>query len=193
MCFYFLDPILPWAAKAILIPLFVAGIGLYYVYHARFGHSKTMRFMSNLLGVLLIAASVFISAKAYFLWQYRQGNVETFWTITNYETALQEAQKSHKPLFIDIGAPYCIICKTIDKTLFSDKHVQVALKVNTIPAKIDGSEPINAEIMKQFNVIGFPTVLLINPETQQIIKKWGPELNEMKGHEFVAQLNDALK
>lgn len=193
MCFYFLDPILPWAAKAILIPLFIAIVGLYYVYHARFGHSKTMRFISNLLGVLLIAASVLISAKTYFAWQYQQDNVETFWTITNYETALQEAQKTHKPLFVDIGAPYCSICKVIDKTLFSDKQVQAALKLNTVPAKIDGSEPVNAEIMKQFKIIGFPTVLLINPETQHIIKKWGPELNGMDGAEFIAQLDGALK
>ena len=192
MCFYFLDPILPWIAKAILIPLFVATLGLYYIYHARFAHSRPFRFISNLIGILLIATSVLISVQYYFAGQYLQENIDTFWN-TNYESALQQAQKSHKPLFVDIGAPYCSICKSIDKNLFKNIHVRVALKTETIPAKIDGSAPENAELIKRFNVIGFPTILLINPETQEIIKKWGPELDEMQDHEFVEHLYNALK
>ena len=52
MCFYFLDPILPVGAKAILIPIFIAIVGLYYLYHAHSSHSKTVRFINNLVGVL---------------------------------------------------------------------------------------------------------------------------------------------
>jgi len=194
MCFYFLDPILPWIAKAILIPSFIAIVGLYYLYHARSSHSKALRFTNNILGILLIAASVLASAQAYFAWQYRLGNIDTFWS-TNYGAALQKAQQSHKLLFVDIGAPYCSICKAIDKTLFSDMHVKVTLKeyLNTIPVKVDGSDPANAALMKQFKVIGFPTVLLINPETQEIIKQWGPELYGMAAAEFIDQVKNAIK
>ena len=112
---------------------------------------------------------------------------------TNYETALQKAQQSGKPLFVDIGAPYCSICKAIDKTLFATTQVREAIKTSTIPAKIDGSDPANAALIKQFKVIGFPTVLLINPETQEIIKQWGPELYGIKESDFIAQLENALK
>ena len=194
MCFYFLDPILPWAVKAILIPLFIVIIGIYYLYHARSSHSKALHITNNLLGILLIAASVLASAQAFFAWQYRQGNIDTFWN-TNYQAALQKAQQSHKALFVDIGAPSCSICKAIDKTLFANIHVRVALKasLNTIPVKIDGSDPANVEIMQRFKVIGFPTVLLINAETQQVIKQWGPELYGMDASEFVDQVKNALK
>lgn len=192
MCFYFLDPILPWGVKAVLIPLFIAIIGLYYLYHARSSQSKALRFTNNILGILLVAASVLASTQAYFAWQYRQGNIDTFWG-TNYDVALQKAQQAHKALFVDIGAPSCSICKVIDKTLFADTHVRVALRASTIPTKIDGSDPANAALMKQFKVIGFPTVLLINAETQQIIKRWGPELYGMDASEFIAQVNNSLK
>ena len=107
----------------------------------------------------------------------------------------KKPQQSHKLLFVDIGAPYCSICKAIDKTLFSDMHVKVTLKeyLNTIPVKVDGSDPANAALMKQFKVIGFPTVLLINPETQEIIKQWGPELYGMAAAEFIDQVKNAIK
>lgn len=187
MCFYFLDPILPWFAKMILIPLFLATIGMYYIFYGIKTHSRTLRFISMALGLLLLIAAGFIGTKSYFVSQNTQEQKETFWK-SDYQAALQEAQSSGKNVFLDISAPFCSICKAIEKSVFTNNKVRAVLNVTAIPVKIDGSAAQNASIMKQFNVLGFPTILLINPETQTIITQWGPELYDKPVEQFISEL-----
>ena len=62
-----------------------------------------------------------------------------------------------------------------------------------MPVKIDGSDPANANILKQFKVLGFPTILLLKAETQEVIKQWGPELYGKSEQEFIDELKNSIQ
>lgn len=188
MCLYFLNYIIPAHYMSIILVAAALAIGLAFIYMATKAHSHTWKAVYAILGALLLAGSAFFTRQAYTQWHLGSDASHTGWE-TDYKAALEKARAAHKNLFVDIGAPFCSICRAIDASLFSDAAVLSFLKENTIPVKLDGSLAQNESVMKQFQVLGFPTILLINPETQEVIKKWGPEVYGMKTQEFIDQIS----
>lgn len=191
MCLYFLKTLLPWAVISWLVVLLVTGSGLYYLYSARSTFSPRMRMMKNLLGIALLALSVHLFFKAYQSVTKPSAPEISLWEI-HYETALTRAQQENKKLFINIGAPFCSICHALDDTLFQDKAVLEAL-AQCVPLKVDGSQanhPVCCN--KEYNVIGFPTILVVDPVTCSVIKRWGAELYDTHQDAFIKDLNGCI-
>lgn len=147
--------------------------------------------IKNLLGIALLAFSVHLFFKAYQSVTTPIVPESSFWE-THYETALARAKQENKKLFINIGAPFCSICHALDDTLF--KHEKVIATLNTcIPLKIDGSQanhPVCCN--KEYNVIGFPTILVVDPATCCVIKRWGAELYDTKQEVFIQDLQACI-
>lgn len=191
MCFYFLKNIMPWAILSWLIVLFVAGSGLYYLHSARSTASSMARMLKNILGIALLALSVHLSFKAYQSVTTPIEPEQTFWE-HDYPIALARAKQEGKKLFVDIGAPFCSICHALDNTLFKDSDVVETLH-ECVALKVDGSEadhPLCCN--KEYNVIGFPTILVIDPQSGSVIKRWGAELYDTKKEAFIDELNVCL-
>lgn len=77
--------------------------------------------------------------------------------------------------------------------MFVEPEVIAALQ-NHVAVKIDGSDTssaCNGGVAQKFGARGFPTILLINPHSEQELKRWGGELYGKKIAEFVAELNSA--
>lgn len=189
MCLYFLNYIIPAPIMGIILVLFTLSIGIIFLYLSKKAHSHAWRWIYNLLGVLLLASSVYLSYEAFK--KFYTKSVHSSWQ-TDYTAALEKARLQNKKLFVDIGAPFCSICRAIDASLFADNSVITYLQENTIAVKLDGSLAQNADVIKQYKVLGFPTILLINPENQQIIKQWGPELYGNLPQEFIQQVKNHL-
>lgn len=187
MCLYFLNYILPASLMSILMVALALAIGIIFLYFSSKAHTHVWSLVYILLGIALLGSSAFLGHRAFKNGQSGPHALHSTWE-TDYKTALEKARIQNKKLFVDIGAPFCSICRAIDASLFSDTSVLAALKENTIPVKIDGSLAHNDVIMKQFHVLGFPTILLINPETEEVIRKWGPELYGINPHEFINHL-----
>lgn len=192
MCLYFLNYITPWHTMGWIIVAFALIVGSIFFYYASKAYNKIWQAIYGGLGIFLIASAIFLGFKAFQYATTQECATHDAWQ-TNYACAYDQAQTQHKTMFVDIGAPSCSICTAIDKTLFASSKVRSFLAENTVPVKIDGSDPVNANILKQFKVLGFPTVLLLKTETQEVIKQWGPELYDVKPEQFIGELTQLIK
>lgn len=193
MCLYFLNYIIPWHIMCWILVVFTFTIGLLFMNYGKHAYNRQWKIMYGGLGILLCTCAGFLAFKAY---QWHQtsscAHEKNAWQ-TDYECAREEALAKHTLVFMDIGAPFCSICKAIDTTLFSQESIRTAIDSVAIPVKIDGSNPANAMIIKKYQVLGFPTILLINPESEEIIKKWGPELYDIKPEQFISEVKSLVR
>ncbi len=190
MCLYFLNYIIPWHIMQWIIAAFCMAIGLIFINYSKKAYNRAWRNIYLILGVLLCVTSGYLLGKAFQSHPVTSAHEQNTWK-TDYETVAQEARFKNKLVFIDIGAPFCSICKAIDKTLFASESVRGAIDTIAVPVKIDGSNSANAKIIERYRVLGFPTILLINPESQEVIKQWGPELYGKSEQEFIDELRKA--
>lgn len=192
MCFYFLKSIVPWSILIWAIMLFVIIAGIYYLYSAHRTPAGKAHTIKTMIGLALIASSVYISFKAIQSIYSTPEESFAFWH-SDYDEACALAQEQHKKIFVDIGAPFCSMCHALDNLLFKDKEVIRTLDKNCILVKLDGSQPDCKPCQdKTFNVIGFPTILLLN-EDCTLIKKWGAELYDVKKEAFIDELRTLLQ
>ncbi|MDQ7817139.1 MAG: protein-disulfide reductase DsbD [Melioribacteraceae bacterium] len=166
MAFYFVDPILPKSIQGYLLPIFgvVAAIILLFIDKTA-NHIKGFRIFKTLFSVIILALSIWAlipSEKLSPEWQ-------TF-SIASYEGSL----KNNESMLIDFYADWCIPCKELDALTFSDPRVIKELERYT-SYKVDMTQmtDANEELRKKFNVIGMPTVLLINSQGEEIHRLTG--------------------
>jgi len=192
VCFYFLNNILPLHITLWLISIFMLIVGAYYLANVKSYDSKFWKIFKNLVGVGCCVFSIFIGFKAYKATYLEKEvkPVETFWQ-KDYTKAIEQAKKEGKKVFLDFFADWCTLCKIIDKRLFKNSKVQAAMNQVFVNVKLDGTSPANepfATLQKKYKVIGFPTFLLIDPNTQNVIKKWSSELNDVTNEEFIKEI-----
>lgn len=97
---------------------------------------------------------------------------------TNYEQAVSQAKASNKPILLFFtGSDWCGWCKKIDQEVFvtpefanvaGDKFIFVKVDFplsNPLPPNVDAQ---NKELQKKFDIRGFPTIVLLDPNQQQI-------------------------
>lgn len=98
---------------------------------------------------------------------------------TNLETALQQAKKENKAVLVNFtGSDWCIWCKRLSDEVFSKSEFEDFAKENLILVKLDFPQNIeqtmetkiyNNNLAQQFNVRGFPTILLFNSDGQLVL------------------------
>ncbi len=188
-CFYFLQAIVPWHILSASFWIFALVVGIFYLYQAQRATRKTYLF-KNLIGIILVALSVYL-----FFYAYKTMNMKffpseetTIW-LEDYEQACEIACKEKKKLLLDISAPYCSMCAAIDKKVFGCPTVTEKLN-NVVPVRIVDIEATEStrELQKKYKVMGAPTILLIDPETKDEIKRWGSELYDADVDEFAKEL-----
>ncbi len=190
MVFYFLSPLVSGTVLFGLITAFLLAASIAYFYSIKKYDSRAIKTSKNLIGVLCAAFAVVAAVKTYQSVAYRQEAQDALW-YTNPDTALQVAKEEKKKLFIDVGADFCSICKAIDRTLLSDSKVRATLTkfVNVkLNATTCSATTFNG-LCKKYSVIGFPTFLLIDPQTGDLLARWGSELYETPASTFIAELN----
>lgn len=198
MCFYYLGNIFPWHIILILMGLCSFAVGIYYLYEAEKSTSSAGKAIKTTIGIGLCAATIIAGIWSSFEW-YKDKNVATSCVVgtdwyTDYEHARACAIESDKKLLVDFGADFCSLCKAINKKIFHDPAVIKKLLETCILVYIDGSNPSDEQFLKlqkQYGVMGFPTYLLLEPESEQIKKRWAGQLYSMSKEEFLAQIKNA--
>jgi len=192
MCFYYLSNVMSYNTLIWFIALSILATGIYYLKNITSYDSKFWRNIKNIFGIGLSACSIVLFSKAYQITFYPQETIQEspIW-LTDYDKAKYQAVESSKKLFIDIGAEFCSLCKTIDSKLFNDEEVKSALE-EFINVKVDATDedsyPYNI-LKKDYHIMGVPTILLIDPKNNKLIKKWGGELSSIEKEEFIEELN----
>ncbi len=187
--FYFLQALVPWHILSAFFWMFALVVGVFYLYSAQRASQKTQLF-KNLLGIVLVALSVYLFFYAYKITSthYNPCEATTRW-LDNYEQACSIACKEGKKVLLDVCAPCCTMCSAIDKKVFA--HQAVAEKLNNVvPVRIEDIEANESTraLQKQFKVMGAPIIILIDPKDHREIKRWGSELYDANVDVFVKEL-----
>jgi len=111
----------------------------------------------------------------------------------NYTEALKNASKQNQLILLDVGAPYCSICKAIDRCIFNEPFIATIIN-EFIPVQIDAvNSPEYEMLAKKFEIVGVPTILTIHPQEESVLNRWGAELYTMNKQEIEALLNETLQ
>ena len=117
-----------------------------------------------LLGFGIFSASQWATTKA----TLEDSSQELVW-YHDEATAFSEAQKSGKPIFIDMWAEWCEACKQMDVTTLAAPNVTAELKAHWILLKLDFTET-TAEVealQQKYSLQSLPTFVLL-PSTGEI-------------------------
>lgn len=95
---------------------------------------------------------------------------------TSLIASLEEAKKSKKPVFVDLYADWCAYCKVLKEKVFPDPIVDQSLK-KFVLVRIDGEEFPN--LMEHYDLKGYPSLLILDPNTIMIHKMTGFATKEM--------------
>jgi len=86
--------------------------------------------------------------------------------------ALAVAKKQDKLVFLDMYATWCGPCKKLKKTTFSNEEVGIYFNSNFINVEIDGETAEGQQIMANYKLKRYPSLLFINADgTIKSIKK----------------------
>jgi thiol:disulfide interchange protein len=119
---------------------------------------------------LLMATAVFAQAPA------ASQPAELSWT-EDYAAAVAQAKKEHKLLLLNFtGSDWCIPCQALDHTVFAsadfrkwaaDRLVLVTLDYPARKKQDDALKARNKELKEQYKIEGYPTVLIVDPNTEK--------------------------
>lgn len=85
-------------------------------------------------------------------------------------SALIEATIQQKLLFVECYAEWCIACKALEETTFSNPEVQAVLD-DYLVLKMDTD--VGIEASSYFRVVGMPTLLVLDAEGKEITRLVG--------------------
>lgn len=102
-------------------------------------------------------------------------------TQTDYETARKYALDNQKKLLIDIGADWCSLCKKLDRRLFHNAQLIDVLSENFVILKVNATDPQSepyVSLNQKYNIIGVPTILILEPNTENLLQRYNSNLLE---------------
>ncbi len=191
MALYFLSIILPPFVSTWLLMLLTLNTGVYYLY-ANKQQTGLWRLLYNIFGIAFVAGSIIIGYFALRATANPQDcSIVGLWT-TDYACAREQAKHEEKLLLLKVDAPCCSLCTAIDKKFLQQQPTIAVLDSYYIPVRIDGGDstnPTTARLIKQFNIIGFPTIIIVDPAEEQVITTWGSELYDYSMKEFIEELS----
>ncbi len=120
----------------------------------------------------------------------------------NFEKATQLAKKKNKPLLVFFtGSDWCGPCKILHKDFFeTEEFIELANKELILyeadfPRRTDLITPeqkvINYEIKRKYAIRGYPTILILNSDGEEVARRSG--YSKMTGSEYhFDMLNKAI-
>jgi len=162
MAIYFLGPLLPKVVNHYLLPVFMILAALYLLFMDKLAN--------NILGFRIfkiVFSIIFIGIAVFMLWPVEKDSPD--WQ-TYSDTAYEQALESNQKIIIDFYADWCIPCKELDALTFSDERV-VELSKEFVCLKVDMTKTMSDEteiIRKKFEIIGMPTVLIIDSKGKEV-------------------------
>jgi thioredoxin-related protein len=91
------------------------------------------------------------------------------WRKGDVDSAFLAARSDNKPLFLYWGAVWCPPCNQVKATLFNRQDF-IERSRFFVPVYIDGDSPNAQKLGARFNVVGYPTMLLFNPDGKEIMR-----------------------
>jgi thiol:disulfide interchange protein DsbD len=167
MAIYFVNPILPKTIQSYLLPAFGIIAALILLFLDKMGNKiKGFRIFKIIFSIIVLAVSIYSLIPS-----EKQSPSWKIFDDASYETSL----KNNERMIIDFYADWCIPCKELDAITFADKNVVEESKRFTA-FKVDMTQTLSEEtekIRNKFNIVGMPTVLVINSKGEEVERLTG--------------------
>lgn len=195
MCIYYLKTFMydDWVFY-IALGTYLVGVAGYYLHHGFVNNT----WLSKFLGLLISVMAAFALTQSYrVIWSNAHGiTTEQFPWGQGYDILRTQAIAEKKLLLLDFTANWCQACKSLEKHFFGQKAIAQELPKLVVPVKIDCTDSKSIECMgacKKFAIVGFPTIVLVNPHDETVIRKWDSRLRDKDVHEFIAEIKQYHK
>ena len=177
MALYFVVPILPESFSGYILPVYMLLTALYLLFIDKLSNNiKVFRIFKITFSVILIFVAVYSlipSEKNSIDWQHYANNIEL--------------TKADKPVIIDFYADWCIPCKELEASTFSNPDV-IKVSKGYLALKANMTKSLSPEVeslRNKFNIVGVPTVLILN--------KKGNEVKRITGYVDAKEFYDIIK
>ncbi len=161
MAFYFLDPILPKSIQGYALPIFgIISAIILLIIDKTANNVKGFRAFKTVFSLLVLTVSVYALVP--------KEKLEPEWqkfSIQSYEESLQKNER----MVVDFYADWCIPCKELDALTFSnEKVIEEMGRFTNYKVDMTKMTPENEDLRKRFNVVGMPTVLIIDSDGKEV-------------------------
>jgi thiol:disulfide interchange protein DsbD len=162
MALYFLLPLLPKNITGYILPAFMVITALYLLFVEKLANNiKGFRIFKIVFSVIILAVAVYAFIPA------EKNSIE--WKVYS-ENSVPANLAGSDGMIIDFYADWCIPCKELDAITFSDPKVIEASK-NFHTFKADMTKSLSPEVetlRNRYNILGVPTVLIINSRGEEV-------------------------
>ncbi len=162
---YFLNTIIPGSIFNSVVLVSLVAAGLYFGFFEKTPVKTIIFRVARLaLGAIFIGVSLWWGMPS---GEMAQGSGISWQPCS--EAALDQAKGSNRPVVIDFFADWCIPCKELDRSSFSDQQV-IQLSKDFVMLKADvtrGSSPEVKSLLEQYSIRGVPTIVFIGPDGRE--------------------------
>ena len=127
---------------------------------------STIVFGAVLVSLSFVVLSLSSCTKVQSWWQARQ---EIEWRKDGMESALAEAKKTNRPLFVYWGAIWCPPCNVLKAKVFPDSDFKQAVS-SFIPVYLDGDTESAQLWGEKLNASGYPTLMVLNSAGKEVVR-----------------------
>lgn len=135
-------------------------------------------FLIALLAVPFLASSVDARPAKKRVAKKRVVKTKVFWR-ASFASALTEAKRTGKPIFVDFYATWCGPCKYLDAVTYQDRRF-VAESKKWVMVKVDAEKnAANVQLATKYKIEGFPSMLFLRPngkESGRAVGGYPPEM-----------------
>lgn len=154
MALYFLLPLMPDSISGYILPVYMIVVGIYVMFFEKKANNVSgFRIFKIIFSVLVIASA------AYALYPTETKSIA-------WEKYSDEAVSTirGKGVIIDFYADWCIPCKELDASTFSDQEViRTSKEFETYKADLTKSmSPEVASLREKYKIAGVPTILILD-------------------------------
>lgn len=111
------------------------------------------------------------------------------------QEGIEKAKKENKNIFIDVYATWCGPCKFLSANVFTDEGLGEFMNEHFISLKLDGEKGDGLQLMRDFKLSSYPTMLFLNAEREELKKLIGvvgPEVIEAAGNDILFPERSAI-